>query len=1138
MTQPRRPICPKSANLGHCLRSQFGELADCRRLLRSRFAYPAQKTSVARADLGQVGLRWAWLLGLALTPLFTSVADEISTEQREFFESKIRPIFVDHCYGCHSVDADEVEGGLLLDSRWGWETGGDSGPAIVPNNPEESLVIHAVGYEEDVVSAMPPKSKLSTKKINLLRQWIEMGAPDPREKATQSSEKMVEAFDLQKRVQEHWSWRPVTKPAVPKVGDEAWPISDLDRFVLAKIEAANLRPAADASRRSWIRRVYFDLIGLPPTTQQIQQFLNDDSPQAYQEVVSQLLRSHHFGEKWARHWMDLVRYAETYGHEFDYPITSAHEYRDYLIRAFNADVPYDQLVREHIAGDLLAQPRRHPTEDFNESIIGTGFWYFHEATHAPTDVLGNEADIIDNQLDVFGKTFLGLTIACARCHDHKFDAISTADYYALSAYIQSSCRQRYPLDPGRRIEKATERIRDLRSSAQDHLHGVRIDDQRLDPTGYYRAAATLLQRASDSSLDDNALPDDWIKEVAHHRDLDWERLKKWIELLTSVDSAAKPTGPAAVLALTIKDPGALAEVTRRANNEARGRTEFHDRSELFADFDGEKLPDGWSTSGPAFAATGNRFGVSADGKAHHRPGTVDSSILGPKQAGILRSPTFEITARNIHVRMRATANVSCNVIIDNYQMMPFNGLLFNGTFFKGGASDTKGQWQWKSFGGDLNKYVGHKAYLEFIDEGDATIAIDEIRFSDHGAPRKSIDRLAVDLAGGEGSLQRLWKRSLAHWNEGKHDALLAWLVNHDLVSIADIDSAASESIAQAGELAEQLPAPRFVVAMAEGTAEEANVYVRGSHTNLGEKVPRRFLTALGSKQGGRLQLADRIANPDNPLTSRVIVNRLWHHLFGRGIVPTVDDFGPQGQPASHRELLDWLASEFVESDWSIKKATEKMVLSRTYRQSSLPHPDLDRDMIATVDPTNRLLYRMRVRRLPAESIRDAILAVSGRLDPKPFGASVPTHRTEFMTGRGARGSGPLDGSGRRSVYLSIYRNFLNPFLLTFDMPSPFGPKGRRSTSNVPAQALTLMNDPFVTGQAELWAEQIRKDPRPDHQRIAAMVEQAHGFPPTDNQLDALTDFLHRQSEQYGKADRAWTDLAHALLNMKAFYYLR
>jgi hypothetical protein len=1214
---------------------------------------------------------------------------QLTAEQTEFFEAKIRPILVQHCYECHSTDAEDIEGGLVLDSKWGWQTGGDSGPAIIPGNLAESHLIDAVRYEENIVSAMPPKSKLPPQTIKLLERWVEMGAPDPRPKVEPQDGSTVETFDLQQRFAEHWSWRPIEDSAPPAVQDSSWPRSDLDRFILHRLETAGLRPAAPADKATLLRRVYFDLIGLPPTAQQIDAFVADPSADAYEQVVQQLLDSPHFGEKWARHWMDLVRYAETYGHEFDYPIPQPTEYRDYLIRAFNADVPYDDFVVEHIAGDLLAEPRLHPTEKFNESVIGTGFWYFHEATHAPTDVLQNEADIIDNQLDVFGKAFLGLTVACARCHDHKFDAISTADYYALSAFIQSSCRQRYPLDPGHQIEIAHRRMSDLLTkSITKFADSADALTKQVRPDLYYQAAADLIRRANDPALrgepqrvfdgfesdyslwsvtgdafgkrpatksigpqrevvgksgrgfvssyagsdrktgelisqpfeithdfiqvhvgggkkqvgielrvDDQVVHTahgenredlitfNWdvkqhigkqgtlrifdqnqggwghvnvdeivftnqpttggqqlptpsaalVAETAKQENLNAETLSQWIRVLTSADPSRFPPTPADVLALRMTNPAGLSKLADRMLASKSKRSEYDRHSIQFAKFD-QSLPDGWTTTGSAFRATSDSPLLSPGGDYLPPLHTIDSRVYGPRATGALRSPTFTISEPNIHVRMRAGANISINVIIDNYQMAPYNGLLFRGTFLNGGGSDTKGQWQWKTLGGDLKKYIGHKAYLEFIDDGDASIAIKEIVFSDSGAPPPTPDPLSIELADEQNSLAELWAATGSDLRRSKSSELLHWLRSNQL--IRDDDIGASQWAAEMREIAAGLPLPRYVLAMAAGTRENAKVYVRGSPTNLGEEVPPRILAALGGQPCSRLELAQRIASPDNPLTARAIVNRLWHHLFGRGIVASVDDFGPQGQPPSHPRLLDHLASEFIAGGWSIKEVIRAMVLSQTYRQSSVAAEDLDPQLIATADPANVLLHRMRVRRLPAESIRDAILSVSGRLNPKQFGGSVATYRTPFMTGRGARGSGPLDGDGRRTIYLSVYRNFLNPFLLTFDMPNPFGPKGRRSDSNVPAQALTLMNDPFVVQQAAVWADKLLADDRQRDERIRHAVKLAHGITPDQQTVDRLSEFLQQQIAAGADERQAWSDLAHALFNMKSFYFLK
>lgn len=357
-----------------------------------------------------------------------------TSEELEFFEKKVRPLLVEHCYSCHSSQAEKIQASLLLDSRAGLLKGGDSGAAIIPGDPEGSLFIEAVRYAG---SEMPPKGKLPSNDIQTLERWVKIGAPWPEE-AAPTADVARPVFNLQQRKKDHWVWQPIRSPAIPHVAQRDWPRNDVDHLILARLEAAVVQPAAQADKTALVRRLYFDLIGLPPTPEQAAKYLDDKSPQATERLVDELLASPHFGERWGRHWLDLVRYAESRGHEFDNDAPHAFQYRNYIIRALNADVSYDQLVREHIAGDLLSQPRLHPAEKFNESILGTGFWYLGEWVHSPVDIRKDEADRFDNMLDVMSKTFLGVTVSCARCHDHKFDAISTADYYALSGFLQGS----------------------------------------------------------------------------------------------------------------------------------------------------------------------------------------------------------------------------------------------------------------------------------------------------------------------------------------------------------------------------------------------------------------------------------------------------------------------------------------------------------------------------------------------------------------------------------------------------------------------------------------------------------------------------------------------------------------------------
>ena len=391
----------------------------------------------------------------------------------EFFEKKVRPVLVEQCYQCHSAKSKKLRGGLRLDSRAGMLQGGDRGAAVTPGHPEKSLLIEAIGYKDADIQ-MPKKGKLSNAVVADLTAWVKMGAPWGKDDGVASTP-LKPAFDLQQRKRDHWAWKPIRAVEPPAVMNTAWVRDPVDRFILAKLEAKSLSPAPSADKRVLLRRLYFDLIGLPPSPEQVAAFVKDESADAYEKVVDRLLASPQFGERWARHWLDLVRYGESRGHEFDYTIPNAYEYRDYVIRAFNADVPYNQFVTEHFAGDLLPKPRLNPKDGFNESIIGTGFWFLGEEVHSPVDVSQDQADRFANRIDVMGKTFLGLTIACARCHDHKFDAISTKDYYSLFGLLES-CNYRLvrfdSLDHNRKVARelaqARERARPLIEHALAH----------------------------------------------------------------------------------------------------------------------------------------------------------------------------------------------------------------------------------------------------------------------------------------------------------------------------------------------------------------------------------------------------------------------------------------------------------------------------------------------------------------------------------------------------------------------------------------------------------------------------------------------------------------------------------------------
>ncbi|HND51951.1 MAG TPA: PSD1 and planctomycete cytochrome C domain-containing protein, partial [Pirellulaceae bacterium] len=1073
---------------------------------------------------------------------------------------EVRPLLANRCYECHSRDAKKVQGNLWLDSRAAVLKGGDTGPAAVPGKPKESLLVDSINYGETY--QMPPKSKMPANEIAVLTKWVEMGLPWPAETASKPAG-MATMVDLQARKAEHWCWRPVVSPQLPAVKNANWPRQDLDRLVLSRLEAAGLGPAPAADKRTLIRRVWFDVVGLPPSRDDVEKFLADDSPQAFEKIVDQLLKSPQFGERWARHWLDLVRYAETYGHEFDFAIPHAHQYRDYLIRAFNADVPYNQFVREHIAGDLLNPARRHPQDGYNESVIGTGFWFLGEATHAPVDVRGDEMGRIDNQLDVMSKTFLGVTIACARCHDHKFDAISTRDYYALTGFLKSSRRQEALLDPHDKIAQATNQLKTLAKRGDESLRTAL-------PAGGADAASgigKLLLAARDARRP--GAPD--VDAIAVARQVDAAALRRWVAAFD--DAALKQPAHALEPWLALvgvgggtdnaPTPAELAAVRQRLETVARQANEARTRSTLLTDFNQSDFT-GWWTTGDAFGdrpTQSTQWDAQARTAQATRPGVAHSGLWSPKSQGVLRSPTFTITHRNVLYRLKGK-NAQIRMIIDGYFMDTFSGLLFGGCNHR---VDNQEAWGWHVQGGDIGRYLGHRAHLEIIDHGDGYVAVDEIRFSNEGPPPDNANPLGLEAFTGGATMSlddvaanygRLVARTLEKWQRRACDAdeteLVNWLLRHGLVSSSDAVKARDEQLAAVSRemdpIAASLPAPLKVLAMADGTALNDKVHIRGNHRTLGDAVPRRLLEALDMPQvpetergSGRMLLANEMVDPRNPLTSRVLVNRLWHHLFGRGIVPTVDNFGVLGQTPDNPELLDHLSAKFMAEGWSVKQLMRTILLSSTYQMSSVPDAKADE-----ADPQNKLLHRQNIRRLQGEAIRDALLKISGRLDATQYGPSVPVHLTPFMQGRGRPGgSGPLDGNGRRSVYLEVRRNFLSPMMLAFDSPIPFSTVGARNTSNVPAQALILMNDPLVVQQAQVWATKLLENKQLGPvERVARLYEDSFSRTPTTAETEAALEFIKTQAAEYGlKPEQAqtdprpWADLGHVLWNVKEFVFV-
>lgn len=794
----------------------------------------------------------------------------------KLFESRIEPVLVKHCYACHSRQGDSVEGGLELDSPSGMMRGGDTGPMLKPHSLDQSSLLRMLRHEASV-SGMPPEEKLSDEIIADFEEWIRLGCPDTRKESGPTLKE--ERYNAARK---HWAFIPPQQSKIPVVKQTSWPRNQtIDSHILAAMEQQGLKPVPDANRLTLVRRVYFDLIGLPPTPAEVNAFLNDKSPQALEKLVDHLLASPRFGERWGRHWLDVVRYAESSGMEFNFTYPHAWPYRDYVIDSFNQDKPFDLFLREQIAGDLMPAQPHETSADIQARKIAPSILSFGPKRH---NSRGTEfrMDIVDDQINTVCRSTMALTVSCARCHDHKFDPIPTADYYSLAGIFLSTeplygtIKQKYSNTPTDLIPIG-EDAQSLHAAAEAHAKKLQEQETKLT------AQTEELKKATEAQK---------LAKTAHQK----------IEQL---------------VATTVVDP-----------------------------------------QNPTAAKV-------------------------PSQADIDQQQE-QLTQANARV----------------------------------------------------TQLTGEVAALK------------------------------TDIAA----------------------------------------------------LKKQTP-PRPPYAMsARDQKKPADTYiaVRGDFREKGDIVPRGFLSAIPLQDSpsipaghsGRLELAQWITSPQNPLTARVMVNRIWHHLFGRGLVPSVDNFGVLGKEPTHPELLDALALQFIQENWSIKQMVRSMVLSHTYQLSSTPDP-----ANLNIDPDNRQLWRATPRRLEAEVIRDAILTVSGQLNlDRPSGSTVTPLGDKLAR------SIPLEQlqppSNHRSVYLPIVRDYVPEIFDLFDFPSPSLVSGSRAVTNVPAQALYLRNSKFITEQARHAANRLLKTEQADSdtQKVDLALQWALARTPTKDERAAALSLVKQVRE--------------------------
>jgi hypothetical protein len=921
----------------------------------------------------------AIVLAAALVVSSALAEAPIPQAQREFFEAKIRPILVEHCYKCHSSTAKSLKGGLRLDSRDGLRRGGDSGPVMIPGKPTASILLKALRYTDEGLR-MPPKAKLPDLVVADFERWILMGAPDPRTAMNTSTN----GINLQ-AARQHWAFQPIKATLPPSVTSRSWAWTPVDRFVLTRLEERGLSPSPPADKRTLIRRATFDLIGLPPTPEEVDAFLADQSPDAFVRVVDRLLSSPAYGERWGRHWLDVARYADTkdgvlmFGDDRMRPY--AYTYRDYVIRAFNEDLPFDRFIHEQLAADQI-EPKVEPWRLAAMGFLTLGRMFDN-----------NIHDVIDDRIDTVSRGLLGLTVACARCHDHKYDPIPTADYYALYG-VFASCESPLELP-------LIDRPENLAGAAEFEKKAA---PKREELRKFLDSQYTMLQEQARQRVGD------YLVHVA----------------------TTKPDPLETAIFFLSLSPQDL-------------RPQIVARWRLYLE----------------------------------RHATPDDPVFGPWY-DLMQLPDAD---------------------------------------FAGQVAAVLARWESRSTGvqpGQINPLV--------------RAALARARLTD----RAAVARTYGDL------LREVYEQSKKLPAAGAADSearqqLLALLTStdsptyfpknrtRDYMSRGEKDGF-GQKLSDLDKMAVKAPdaPPRAMVLYDAERLYDPRVFVRGNPAQPAQRIPRQFLWIVEGDQrqpfshgSGRLDLAHAITAPDNPLTSRVLVNRLWMYHFGEPLVENPSEFGTRSSPPTNPELLDFLAATFQEQGWSLKKLHRLLMLSSTYQQASFDRPECRR-----IDPDNRLLWRMNRQRLDLEAMRDTLLAVSGRFEAKLGGRPVDIIGNAI--------------NGRRTIYGLVDRQSLPSMYRAFDFASPDQSAERRPRTTVPQQALFGLNSAFVLEQARALAArpEIAGEAKPER-RVAALYRRVLCRMPNADEMRLGLRFVVAAEEARKQAAPSqldpWQELAQVLL---------
>ncbi len=931
------------------------------------------------------------------TSAFVFLLTAASAADLTHFEKRIRPLLEENCIDCHGPK--KQKGGLRLDSRAGWQTGGDSGPALVPGKLTQSRLWRAISYTDRDLK-MPPDGKLGAREMNDLKQWIESGAPDPREEPAQTNA----THSRTRAGADFWSFQVPKAQRPPAVKMTEWPINGIDRFILAKLEAHGLQPAPEADAHTLLRRISFDLTGLPPK----QSVLTGAG--AYEHLVDSLLASPAFAERFASHWLDITRFAESSGGGRSLPFKDAWRFRDYVLESLRDNVPIDRMITEHIAGDLL--PYRNAAQR-RRQLTATGFLALGPTNYEEQDKGQLRMDIVDEQLDTLGRAFLGMTLGCARCHDHKFDPIPTRDYYALAGILRSTRTLRnytdnvahwidtpLPLDGAAEIQ-----MQQREKLAADLKNEIAILKDKLRDAG----SANLRKR---HSISPEELPGIVVDDDAAQKVGQWKHSTLYGPFIGSgYASDQNENKGSKTLSFTPKIPNTGRYEVRLAFNAGPGRAESVTITILHAD--GEDLKTVKMSTG---SLKGLRF-----------------ASLG----------TFRFEAGGQGFVLVSNAASQGYVTVDAVQFLP-----------EGSSTDS------------------------------------------------SIDPAVT----------------------------------------ATLKAKLTASEARLKEVLNDNNARPEVMSVAEDAApEDARIHIRGSIRNLGATVPRGFIQAaspsasrpnIPTGSSGRLQLAQWITSRSNPLTARVMVNHVWHWIFGAGIVRTADNFGSTGEAPSHPQLLDHLAVQFMDNGWDLKWLVKAMVMSRTYRMSSRVTPTAQ-------DPDNRLLSHMNRKRLDAECLWDAMLATAGTLRRDFGGPGIQASAVDANSSKSQNleYSHTFD-STRRSLYTAAFRNVRHPLFEVFDFADINQPISQRTTSTVATQALFLMNSPKVIAQARAAAEMILGSDGGTRELVTAAFQRALQRPPAPRELEQACHFLDASSTLSNEDTRdLWARFIQTLWATPEFRFL-